>query len=78
LEAELARLETLPDSEDVIRQRYAVQGALELARLVAADAGSMEDFREWLRAASEEWTGTLVGEYDRDAVRAYVLAVLSM
>ena len=53
IEAELARLESMPDSDVVIRQRHSVQGALELARRVAADAGSMEEFREWLRAASE-------------------------
>lgn len=57
IEAELVRLESLPESDEVIRRRMALEGALGLARLVAADAGSMEAFRFWLRAASEEVDG---------------------
>jgi hypothetical protein len=54
LEAKLTRLDALPESDEVIRRRFAVEGALKLARQVAADAGSMEAFRLWLRAASED------------------------
>ena len=54
IETELARLELLPESDEVIRRRFALEGALALARVIAAEAGSMEGFRKWLRSASEE------------------------
>jgi len=54
LEAEVSRLDSLPDSDEVIRSRVALLSALELARRVAAHTGTMEEFRQWLRAASEE------------------------
>lgn len=79
LEAELERLDSLPDSDVLIRQRHAVQGALELARRVAAQAGTMEEFREWLRSVSEEMDAALVmGDYGRETTQAYVDALIAV
>jgi hypothetical protein len=53
-QAKLARLELVEDTDDVIRRREVLLGPLDLARLVAPDADSMEEFRGWLPAASED------------------------
>lgn len=76
LEAELARLDALPDSDEVIQRRLSVEGALKLARRVAADASSMEAFREWLRAASEGDGLLPFGGYGEESVRAYLSVVV--
>jgi len=79
LEAELARLDSLLDLDEVTRRRVVLQGAVDLARRVAADAGSMEQFREWLRAASEEMDATLsMGDYGREATQKYVDALIAV
>jgi hypothetical protein len=76
-QAKLARLELVEDTDDVISRREVMLGALDLARLVAADADSMEAFRQWLRAASEdEWER---GFYlRRDVVRTYFNEISQM
>ncbi len=47
-----------------------------LARAVAADAGSMEAFRKWLRATSEDGA-EMVQCYEPDSARAYLAVALA-
>jgi len=75
LEAELARLEALPHSDEVLRCRSAFNGAIELARLVAEHADSIEEFRSWLRASSED--ERFLESHDQRALSTYLDTVMS-